>query len=443
MTRLALASAGAAAALAWPAAQSAGADPFLATFDNAYLKTVAFPGSGQNVLDAPPEAAAEIAGDLNLASGAFTGGSLGSGWVTTSFVEGVKVQMTFEETEPITGSLGTATGRLVTNPSPYLAIAVVDYNPEVIGDEDTCVIGDEPGGPDDPDLVLDFSTEADYPSPYKGDRFTVDVPNLATQALGDGAVVATWESMPAGIHTAGPGDCTFIDAITQSPGALWMARGIAAPTLTAPPSPTPGQPDAPAQGVPSISSPLPPPTYARTANAEVVRGKVLVRLPGSHRFAPLKAAQSIPVGSSLDTSRGRVRLTSAKTRAGGTQTADFYAGRFRVLQPAKGKPLTELELEGFRPSSCGRRTRPAAHPSRRRNGRRSHGSRLWGSGKGNYRSRGRHGSATVRGTIWLTEERCNGTFFKVKQGTVTVRDFTRRKTRRIRAGQRYLTPARR
>jgi len=439
-----LVGAAAAIALSGPVARSASADPFLATFDNAYLKTVAFPDPGQDVLDAPPEAPAEISGELNLATGAFTGGSLGAGWVTTSTVAGVGVQLTFEATEAITGALDTATGSLTTNPAAYLATAVVDYNPEIEGDEDTCVIGDEPGLPDTPDLTLVFSTEADYPSPYKGDRFTLDIPNLATEALNGGALVAAWESMPAGIRTAGPGNCSFIDALAGSPGALWMANGIATPTLTSAPLATPeSTPETTPGGAPvaaPTSPPLPPPAYGRTVNAQKVSGTVLVRLPGSHRFVRLDGAEAIPVGSSVDTTRGRVRLTSAKTRDGETQTADFYSGRFKVLQPKRGKPLTELRLEGFKSNRCRRNSRGGARQSKR--GKGGKGPRgLWGNGKGNYRSRGRHGSATVRGTIWLTEERCNGTFFKVRRGTVTVRDFTRRKTRRIGPGGHYLAPA--
>jgi hypothetical protein len=48
---------------------------------------------------------------------------------------------------------------------------------------------------------------------------------------------------------------------------------------------------------------------------------------------------------------------------------------------------------------------------------------LWGSGKGRYRSRGNNSSATVRGTIWLTEDRCDGTLTRVRTGRVVVRDF--------------------
>ena len=52
---------------------------------------------------------------------------------------------------------------------------------------------------------------------------------------------------------------------------------------------------------------------------------------------------------------------------------------------------------------------------------------LWGSGKGNYKKTvGKYGSATVRGTIWLTRDEPAGTFFQVKSGVVTVKELRRR-----------------
>jgi len=38
---------------------------------------------------------------------------------------------------------------------------------------------------------------------------------------------------------------------------------------------------------------------------------------------------------------------------------------------------------------------------------------LWGDGKGQFRTRGQYASATVRGTRWLTADRCDGTFTRV------------------------------
>jgi hypothetical protein len=50
--------------------------------------------------------------------------------------------------------------------------------------------------------------------------------------------------------------------------------------------------------------------------------------------------------------------------------------------------------------------------------------RLWGDGYGRFRTAGRYSAATVRGTRWLVEDRCDGTVTRVKRGQVAVEDFT-------------------
>ena len=227
-----------------------------------------------------------------------------------------------------------------------------------------------------------------------------------------------------------------------SPAAFSWTITTTPPTTT-PPTTTRASilpPFAAALG-PSVLS---PPAFGQTANAEPVSGTVRVKLRGAAGFRVLRKGEQIPLGSILDTRKGRVRLTSAKRRNGSqTQTADFYGGVFRLLQPSSGWPRTVLKLV----DEFGRlRLGPGrvAFVSRRRNGRRRGHRRngLWGDGHGNFVTRGRHGSATVRGTIWFTQDRPDGTFFKVRRNTVRVRDFTRGRTIRLRAGRSYLAPAR-
>jgi hypothetical protein len=66
---------------------------------------------------------------------------------------------------------------------------------------------------------------------------------------------------------------------------------------------------------------------------------------------------------------------------------------------------------------------------------------LFGSGRGRFRTRGRHSSATVRGTRWLQKDTCAGTVTTVKSGKVVVRDFTKRRTVLVKRGKRYLARA--
>ena len=64
--------------------------------------------------------------------------------------------------------------------------------------------------------------------------------------------------------------------------------------------------------------------------------------------------------------------------------------------------------------------------------------RLWGSGKGSFRTRGRRSVATVRGTTCIVADRCDGTLTTVRRGLVAVRDLVRDRTVLVGAGRRYL-----
>ena len=63
---------------------------------------------------------------------------------------------------------------------------------------------------------------------------------------------------------------------------------------------------------------------------------------------------------------------------------------------------------------------------------------VWGDGKGQFRTKGRYASATVRGTRWLTADRCDGTFVRVQRGVIAVNDVPNRRQVTLRAGRSYL-----
>ena len=67
--------------------------------------------------------------------------------------------------------------------------------------------------------------------------------------------------------------------------------------------------------------------------------------------------------------------------------------------------------------------------------------RLWGRGRGRSRTRGSYSSGSVRGTHWLTEDRCNGTLTRVLVGIVEVQDFVRHETILVGAGESYFARA--
>jgi hypothetical protein len=175
---------------------------------------------------------------------------------------------------------------------------------------------------------------------------------------------------------------------------------------------------------------LPPPTPGQNVNATPLGGEVLVKVAGTPQFVPLTVPSLVPVGSQFDATKGRVELTAA--RAGGiTDTSLFYDGSFEISQPTPSA-LAELRLISGDFSVCSLPSFSAADKNRRRV------RRLWGSGKGKFRTRGKYSSATVRGTIWKTEDRCDGTLTQVLEGSVTVRDFGRKRDFVVRAGKSYL-----
>jgi WD40 repeat protein len=204
-----------------------------------------------------------------------------------------------------------------------------------------------------------------------------------------------------------------------------------------------------------------PPVVAETAVARVVSGRVYIHYPrGKHAtpfgtasrharaaqvkgalpgFVPLRGASTIPMGSIIDTQEGRVSLTTAADLKRRTQRADFYSGVFTLTQRRAKRPITDLRLRtaGYR-ASCGAVSSAQARAAQRKSKRLG---RLWGKGKGRYRTRGRFSAATVRGTTWLTEERCDGTRTQVDKGVVAVYDRGRRTTVLVHAGDSYLARA--
>jgi streptogramin lyase len=167
-------------------------------------------------------------------------------------------------------------------------------------------------------------------------------------------------------------------------------------------------------------------------------GRVRFKRPGG-RWRPLPAwGAELPVGVALDTRRGSIKLTSVGRRRGRTQTGRFGGGVVNVRQPRAGGGRVDLYLRGGNFGRCGHAARTGRNASASKVKRVR---RLWGRDSGgSYRTHGRHSHATVRGTRWLTEDRCSGTFTRVTNGAVVVRDLTRRRSVVVRAGHSYLAP---
>lgn len=215
-----------------------------------------------------------------------------------------------------------------------------------------------------------------------------------------------------------------------------------------PAAPQPGP--APAEGKDPATAPaapepteLPPaaaPVLARSVAADPVSGAVVVRLPGTSTILPLAEVSSLPVGSVIDARAGTVELTSVDDGAE-RQSAHFSGAIFSVRQRRAKRPVTVLTLRGGEHSQCEDAPAQAAGLATAA-ARRKPVRRLWGSGHGRFVTKGRHSAATVRGTVWLTEDRCDGTYTRVERGVVSVRDLGREKTVTVRKGQSYLARAR-
>jgi hypothetical protein len=181
--------------------------------------------------------------------------------------------------------------------------------------------------------------------------------------------------------------------------------------------------------------PVPPPApeFHKDVVVKPVSGRVRVKLPGSDQFVELGSAQDVPLGSTIDVKAGRLQLSSAPKKHARPQTATFFDGIFKVTQPGR---ITQLRLS----ETLARCTRSKASAAAKRKPKTR---KLWGSGRGAFRTTGRYSAATVRGTKWLVQDSCAGTLTRVTQGVVTVRDNVRHKTIIVRAGHRYLAKPRR
>ncbi|MDO9410425.1 hypothetical protein [Patulibacter sp.] len=208
----------------------------------------------------------------------------------------------------------------------------------------------------------------------------------------------------------------------------------------------------PPQAVPPALSAV----AGRTVIVEVVSGSVRVRRPGRGAYEPLEAGGAlIPDGTEVDATKGRVRLTAETAPGSGiTRTAIFWDGRFVVHQARVAGAATEVRLTGRLACGSGAPGRGTTTPragagaqaltrAAKRKGRKRPkvGRRLWGDGKGDFRTRGSRATASVRGTRWLVEDRCDRTTrVRVFEGIVGVRDRVTGRRVTLTDGAQYVAP---
>jgi DNA-binding beta-propeller fold protein YncE len=224
---------------------------------------------------------------------------------------------------------------------------------------------------------------------------------------------------PRGVAVDCRGTVTVADFSVPRLSAFGDPAALPPPcTPTPSPPPPPPPPAAPAPRPQVVPPPPPPPApeqpiLGRTTAATPVSGTVLVD------GRPLTTRTIVPLETEIDVTEGSVELsfeTAPPDRAtlGPFQEGTFGDGAFTIHQ-GFGDSLVELRLVGEAPPLADR-----AHATAKRKRR-----RLWGRARGEFRTTGRHGAATVRGTRWLTEDRSTGTFIRVTEGSVLAEAFER------------------
>ncbi len=152
-----------------------------------------------------------------------------------------------------------------------------------------------------------------------GDRENVD-PVLAglTNNGGQTSTLALLAGSPA-IGAANPSTCAGTDQRgvgRPQEGTCDAGAFEFVPTQAPPSQPPPG---------------LPAPVLHEKVNAIPARGTIRVKRPGAKRFRKLADdGAQLPVGTTVDALKGRVTIVAASDGQGGTDTAVFYGGIFKI-----------------------------------------------------------------------------------------------------------------
>jgi hypothetical protein len=221
-----------------------------------------------------------------------------------------------------------------------------------------------------------------------------------------------------------------------------------------------GQADADADRFGDACDLLPPGNVPAVAGVNTVvrllSGEVFVKLPArastrapfqESGFVPLKGVASLPVGSVVDTRKGRMALESAANsrpvgdRRRRIQAATFAAGIFRIRQQrARRASNRRIPTDAVLVSGAGAERvctrRAGAGPPK------GVVRRLTMTGKGLFRAVAGASVGTARDATWITTDRCDGTLTEVGRGRVSLKVRGRRRPVRVRAGRAYLVRAR-
>ena len=161
------------------------------------------------------------------------------------------------------------------------------------------------------------------------------------------------------------------------------------------------------------------------------------RAPGSDENGGDVAASSV---SSPSTTASSFHSASPWSRTERRSTPATARSRSRprggeVAKFSQSRGITTLTLTE-KLAQCPSKKAPAAaaKPKTRK---------LWGDGKGTFRTKGQYRAATIRGTKWLVQDGCGFTRTTVAVGTVNVRDDISKRTIIVRKSKSYTARPRR
>ena len=119
-------------------------------------------------------------------------------------------------------------------------------------------------------------------------------------------------------------------------------------------------------------------------------------------------------GAEFDARKG-----SSRSRRADGGVAKFYDGIFKLSARPSGDHHADAVGEADRvPEGKASVVAAAKKPKTRK---------LWGDGKGKFRTRGQYTAATIRGTKWLVQDSCTSTLTKVTQASSVSRTSSRRR----------------
>ena len=245
----------------------------------------------------------------------------------------------------------------------------------------------------------------------------------------------TTPELPAGTHTF---QVRALDAAGNpdpSPSArTFTVAGGQPPVETATPVPTTSPTPTPVPTVTATPTPTPEPVATFKTGRRGQHGE-------RHDPGLRQARRELPDAARRRRDPGRRDRRRAQGRRRDQPSAPTARSRrrssttasSRSRSPPRSPTLTLTEPLASCPKQEEGRARAAKKPKTRK---------LWGDGKGKFRTRGQYSAATVRGTKWLVQDSCAGTLTRVTQGVVSVRDEVKKKTLTLRAGKRYLAKPR-